>query len=231
MKTPGASWKATRASAVGSSWASKTGDSQHRDAGALRGVERRRGFGQGLGPRLEGDEEPFGVVQERSQGWKVGDRRVKRLRALRDRFLDEGPGDAGEGGEGAVEGDEEVGVDLATGAMVALKSSSARQKPAKSVGGATRLRSGAGAFGQFAQGAEGRVQLRPAAGQSVAEAGLVLADPRPRFFVEGAEELVDVDRFRPGRAERDRFAGVEAPGGVAGDDLHVLEAERRLRAG
>ena len=120
----------------------------------------------------------------------------------------------------------------ATGATVALKASSARQKPPKLVEGATRLRERRlGVFGEFAQGAEGCVQLRAAAGEGVAEAGLVLADRVAGLFVEHVEEFIDVDRFRAGCRERDRFAGLEALRGVAGDDLQVLEPERRLRAG
>ena len=117
----------------------------------------------------------------------------------------------------------------ATGATVALRASSARQKPPKFGRRRDQVRERfLGAFRQFPQAAEGRVQLRPATGEGVAEAGLVLADRVAGLFVEHAEEFVDVDRFGARGGDRDRFAGLEALLGVAGHDLHVLEAERRL---
>ena len=55
------------------------------------------------------------AVKKRSESCRKGShrrqvcgRRVEGLRALLDRFLDVGAGDAGEGGEGAVEGDEDA---------------------------------------------------------------------------------------------------------------------------
>ena len=85
---------------------------EHRDAGDLGRVEGRRGVGERLRARLEGGEEAFGAIQEGVDRRQVFDRGVEGLGALGDRFLDEGPRDPGEGGEGAVEGDEEGAVDL-----------------------------------------------------------------------------------------------------------------------
>ena len=114
MKTPGASWKASRASAVGSSWALKTGEALSTGMPATCGlVEDRRGVGERFGARLEGGEEALGGFEEGVDRRQVFDRGVEGLRALGDRFLDVGARDPGEGGEGPVEGDEEGAVDLA----------------------------------------------------------------------------------------------------------------------
>ena len=100
----------------------------------------------------------------------------------------------------------------ATGARVALKAESARQKPPKLVDGRDQVgKRRLGAFGELAQAAEGGVELRAAAGEGVAEPGLVAADRVAGLFVEGVEEFVDVDRFRPRRGERDRFARLRSP--------------------
>jgi hypothetical protein len=86
-----------------------------------------------------------------------------------------------------------------------------------------------GVDGGFLQGADRFVQLRAAAGEGVAEAGEVLPDRLAGALVEHVEELVDVDRFRLGGGDRDRFAGLEPLRGAAGGDLQELEAEGRLR--
>ena len=207
LKTPGASWKASRASAVGSSWALKTGDAlstgMPATSAALRiGEESASAFAPGSKAVKKRSEDcrkgsiagrsaiavsrvsgPFEIVswmkgrETRAKAAKVRSRATKRVPLI-----------------------------SATGATVALKASSARQKPPKSVEGATRLRERRlGAFGQFAQGAEGGVQLRPAAGEGVAEAGLVLADRVAGLFVEHAEEFVDVDRFGARRRRAGSF--------------------------
>ena len=65
-----------------------------------------------LRARLQRREEARRVAEERAQRRQVGVDGVQRRRAFFDRFLDVGTGDAGEGGEGAVEGDEEAGLRL-----------------------------------------------------------------------------------------------------------------------
>ena len=84
----------------------------------------------------------------------------------------------------------------ATGATVAERSSSARQKPPKLVLGATIVRSTGWLFSTSSRrDAERVVDLRAAAGEGVAEADLVALDRLPGLLVEHVEELVDVDRF------------------------------------
>ena len=85
---------------------------ERRDAGVQRFGDHRRGFAQRLGARLQRGEEAFGVFEEGVDRRQVGVDRVERRRAFFDRFLDVGAGDAGEGGEGAVEGDEQAGLGL-----------------------------------------------------------------------------------------------------------------------
>ena len=164
-----------------------------------------------LRARLQRGEEACGVVEEGAQRRQVGVDRVQGRRALFDRFLDVGAGDAGEGGEGAVEGDEEAGLGL--GDRGDRRREVLERPPEAGEVGARcddRPQHRLAVDDQPAQGADRFVQLRAAAGEGVAEAGQVLADRLPGRLVEHVEELVDVDRFGRGGGERDRFAGVEA---------------------
>ncbi len=107
LKTPSASWKATSASAVGCSWLLRTGEAFSAgtpacSASAINGEVSP----SALAPGCERGEEARGVLEEGVDRRQAGVDGVERRRAFLDRFLDVGPGDAGEGGEGLVEGDE-----------------------------------------------------------------------------------------------------------------------------
>ena len=186
---------------------------ERRDAGAQRGGDRRRGFGERLGPRLERGEEAFGVVQEGAQRRQVGGRPRRGSAGLSRSFPGCRGGRRGRRrrrcGRGRRRGSACVS---ATGATVAESASSARQKPPKSVLGATRSREDRlAAFDQLAQGAERFVQLRAAAGEGVAEAGQVALD---RCRGSSSSNMSKNWSMSTGsglrRGERDRFAGREA---------------------
>ena len=82
---------------------------------------------------------------------------------------------------------------------------------------------------QRLQGADRLVEVRAAAGQRVAELDQVGLDVLLGRLVEGAEQLVELDRLGRRRRQRQRRARREALIGGAAVDLQVLEAERRAR--
>ena len=147
-----------------------------------RGGDRRRGFAEGA------CAPGFSAVKKRSESWRKGRSAgrsaidgVERRRALFDRFLDEGAGDAGEGGEGAVEGDEEARLRLRPPGRPSPRGPPARARSRRS---RCSVRPGCAATGwplsdQLPQGAERFVELRAAAGEGVAEAGQVALDRGP----------------------------------------------------
>src|SRR6185312_7882606 len=136
---------------------------------------------------------------------------VERRRAFFDRFFDVGGGDAGEGGEGLVEGDEHARL------FPGDRGHRGRERLERAEeAGEVRRRRGQGRgrgfpfFEQSAQGPDRFVQLRTTAGECVAEARQVALDRLPGRRVEHVEEFVDVPRFRGRVADRDRFAGLVA---------------------
>ena len=208
-KTPGASWKASRASAVGGELGVEDRRfAQHRDPGALRRVERRRGFGERFGAGLEGDEEAFGVVQEGAQDRQVGVRRVEGLAGPWRSFPGCRAARRGRRRRRSVEGDEEVGVDLRDRGDRRVERLQ-RPPEAGEVGrGATRLRSGASRFRPVcagcrrrrsapARGRRGRCRSRPRSGGS-----------RGGFFRRRCRRT---GRCRPVRAWRRRAGSFRPP--------------------
>ena len=195
---------------------------EHRDAGAQRLRRSSARF------RRAPSRPACSAVKKRAESWRKGRSagrsafdRVERRRALGDRFLDEGPRDAGEGGEGAVEGDEDArllsrrpGRRWPRGPPAPARSrrSWCSARPALAQG---RL----AAFGQPAQGAEGVVELRAAAGEGVAEAGQVLRGSRAGSFRRTCRRT---GRCRPVRAaprragsfRRRRSPCFESPGTI-----------------
>ncbi len=97
----------------------------------------------------------------------------------------------------------------ATGATVAERSSSARQKPPKSVLGATRLASAGWPLSTAsAQDGEEAVELRAAAGEGVAEAGQVCAGSRSGSSRRTCRRT---GRCRPVRGGRPRAGSFRRP--------------------
>src|ERR1044072_5490583 len=232
LKTPGALWKASSASAVGASWALRGGGAlwagmPGRGAAAIVGEVSARARAPGCSAvkkRAESSRKggttasatsavsrvslPLLIVswmkgrETRAKAPKVRSRATKRLACV--------SGTGGTGGVGGSRGGPKAG-------EVGTR-------------GGERAQHRHAAFGQPAQLTEGGIELGPAAGKGGAETGLVALDRLPRRLVEHVEELVDVDRFGPRRGGWDGVAGGEAARRVAGDDLQVLEAQRRLRA-
>src|SRR4029077_8549463 len=85
---------------------------EYRYPGVERFGDDRRGLGQRFRTGLKGSEELGRVLEEGADRRQVGVDLVQRRRAFFDRFLDVGAGDAGEGGKGAVEGDEHLRLGL-----------------------------------------------------------------------------------------------------------------------
>ena len=172
-------------------------------------------------------------VLARNGRWtgKLSDRRVERRRALGDRVLDERARDA-RAARANVRSrlTNSCACASAAGATMRAASASSATKRVRLVCSLERLR----ATGMMSR----------SSGRSAPIAWFMLsprpanASPKPRRLawaaarvsvVEHVQELVELDRRRRGRRERDRVAVLEALVRRAARQLDVLQAERRAR--